>query len=60
MPIFSVIGLGLLIIVLRVLVPAIFGQLEETILAFLHGAQISATIASQIAGSAAAIKFPVH
>jgi hypothetical protein len=60
MPIFSVIGLGILIIVLKVLVPVIFGQLEQTILAFLHGAQISALIASQLAASAATIQFPVH
>ncbi len=53
MPIFQAVGFGILIITLRVLVPAIFAQLETTIIAFLHGAQISATIASQLAATAA-------
>jgi len=60
MPIFQVIGLALLIIVLKILVPAIFGQIETTVIAFLHGAQISADIASKLAASAGAIKFPVR
>ncbi len=60
MPIFSAFGLAVLIVVLKILVPVIFGQLEQTILAFLHGAQISALVASQLAASAATIQFPVR
>lgn len=60
MPIFQVIGLGLLIFVLKTSVPAMFEQIETTIIAFLHGAQISASVASQLAASAALIQFPVH
>lgn len=60
MPIFQAIGLGILILVLKFLVPPIFAQLESTILAFLHGAEISATIATQLAASAGTIQFPVH
>jgi len=46
MPILSAIGLGILIIMLKMLVPAIFAQLSSTIIAFLHGAQVSADVAS--------------
>lgn len=60
MPIFSALGLGLLIIVLKMLVPAIFAQLSSTIIAFLHGAQVSADVATQLAASAAAAKLPTH
>jgi hypothetical protein len=60
MPIFQAIGLGVLIMVLKFFVPPIFEQLESTILAFLHGAELSATIATQLIASAGAIQFPVH
>jgi hypothetical protein len=52
------IGLGLTIIVLRVLAPVIFDGIQETALAFLHGATASANIAAQIAGSAGAMPPP--
>jgi hypothetical protein len=52
MPIFQSIGLAVLIIVLKFLVPAIWSELEATVIAFLHGARISADIASGIAASA--------
>jgi hypothetical protein len=58
MSIFSALGLAVLIIVLKTLVPSIFAQLSSTIIAFLHGAQVSADIASQLSASAALIKFP--
>jgi uncharacterized membrane protein (DUF441 family) len=45
------IGLGITIIVLRVLAPVIFGAIQDTALAFLRGAQLSANAASAIAGS---------
>ena len=60
MPILSAIGLGILIIMLKMLVPAIFAQLSSTIIAFLHGAQVSADVASGLAASAAAAKFPTY
>jgi hypothetical protein len=55
MPIFQAIGLGILILVLKWLVPAIFVALQTTILAFLHGATVSADIATQLAASAGTV-----
>ena len=49
------IGLGLTLIILQVLTPVIFGELQNTALAFLHGAQVSANVASQIAASAGSV-----
>jgi hypothetical protein len=60
MPILSAFGLGVLIIVLKLLVPAIFGALQSAIIAFLNGATISANIASQLAASAGTIQLPHH
>ncbi len=60
MPIFGAIGLGVTIIVLKTLVPAIFAQLSATIIAFLHGAELSANAASQLAASAQALQLPVR
>lgn len=45
------IGLGIGIIVLRVLTPVIFDSIQETAVAFLKGATVSATVATQVAGS---------
>jgi hypothetical protein len=53
MPIFQAIGLGVLILVLKFLVPAIFTEVEATVIAFLHGARVSADVASSLAASAA-------
>lgn len=58
MPIFSAIGLGILIIVLKMLVPTIFAALQTTIIAFLSGATVSANVASQLAASAGTIHLP--
>ena len=46
------IGLGITIIVLRVLAPVIFDAIQQTALAFLNGARLSANVASAIATSA--------
>ncbi|KND50471.1 MAG: hypothetical protein AB202_02335 [Parcubacteria bacterium C7867-007] len=55
MPIFRALGLGILILILQLLVPTIFLQLQSTIIAFLNAAEISATVGSQLAGSAGSI-----
>ena len=52
MPIFKAIGLGVFILILQFLVPALFEELEATVIAFLHGARISAEAASSLAASA--------
>lgn len=52
MAIFKAIGLGILILVLQSLAPAVFSQLEATALAFLKGAEVSATVATSLAASA--------
>jgi hypothetical protein len=52
MPIFQAIGLGMLIIVLKCLVPEILAEGQKTVLAFLHGATVSAEMATQLAASA--------
>ncbi|HEV7121741.1 MAG TPA: hypothetical protein VGN56_02870 [Candidatus Paceibacterota bacterium] len=57
MPIFRAFGLGITILILQLLVPVIFSQLQNTIIAFLKAGEVSANVGSQIAGSAAAIQF---
>lgn len=54
MPIFRAIGLGVLIIVLKFLVPSIWNELEAVIIAFLHGARVSADLATNLAGAGGA------
>lgn len=52
MPIFAAIGLGVLVLILQWFVPAIWTELEATVIAFLRGARVSAEIATQVAASA--------
>jgi len=54
---FSAIGFGIMLIILRVLMHPVFVELEATAVTFLRGAQISADVASQLAASAASIQF---
>ncbi len=58
MSLFQAIGLGVLILVLKFLVPTIFTEVEATVIAFLHGARISADVAANLAASAGSI--PAH
>ena len=58
MPIFKAIGLGILILVLQSSAPEVLHQLETTTLAFLHGAEISATVATSLAASASSLTTP--
>jgi hypothetical protein len=51
MPVFRALGLGIAIVVLKFLVPAIFNELEATIIAFLSAARLSADAASGLAAS---------
>ncbi len=60
MAIFKAIGLGILILVLQSLVPTIFSQLEATTLAFLRGAEVSASVATGLAASAASATEGTH
>lgn len=53
MPILGAFGLGLTILVLQGLVPVVFDELQETLLALLNGAQVSIDVATQLAGSSA-------
>ncbi|KND47152.1 MAG: hypothetical protein AB199_01830 [Parcubacteria bacterium C7867-004] len=55
MPILQAIGLGVLIIVLKFLAPAVLSEGEKTVVAFLHGAFVSATVATDLAASAGTI-----
>lgn len=57
MPIFRAFGLGITILILQLLVPIIFSQLQDTIIAFLKAGEVSANVGSQIAGTAGAIQF---
>ncbi|MGB4076736.1 MAG: hypothetical protein WBK28_03475 [Minisyncoccia bacterium] len=52
MPILGALGLLLTILVLQGMVPKIFHEIEATILALLHGAQISIEAATQLAAIA--------
>lgn len=57
MPIFRAFGLGITILILQLLVPSIFSQLQKTIISFLQAGEVSAHVGSQIAGSAGALQF---
>lgn len=57
MPLRKAIGLGICIIVLKLLVPEVLSALETTAIAFLKGAQTSASVASSLAASAGDIRF---
>ncbi len=52
MPILGAIGLGLTIFVLQASVPAIFGELERTIILALQSTQVILTSVTLIAGAA--------
>jgi hypothetical protein len=54
MSIRGAIGLALLIIFLKLLAPTVLSQGESTALSFLHGAEVSADVASSYAAAAAA------
>lgn len=51
------IGLGIGIIVLKLLLPEVLTQIEHTAIAFLYGAQVSANVATDLAASAGTIRF---
>ncbi|MBU2103575.1 hypothetical protein KKD81_02425 [Patescibacteria group bacterium] len=57
MPILKALGLGVCILVLKLLVPQIFTELEQTALIFLRGAQTSALVATDLAASVGTIEF---
>ncbi len=57
MPIFQAIGLGICILVLKLLVPEILTELEHTALIFLKGAQTSALVATDLAASVGTVEF---
>ncbi|MDB5190287.1 MAG: hypothetical protein JWN49_613 [Parcubacteria group bacterium] len=52
MPIFRAIGFGILLIILRIMIPSVLSEGEQTAISFLHGARVSADTMSQIAGTA--------
>ncbi|HEX2792346.1 MAG TPA: hypothetical protein VHO23_01340 [Candidatus Paceibacterota bacterium] len=52
MPVFQAIGLGIAILTLKLLVPAVFSHIESTAIAFLQGAETSASVATGLAASA--------
>ncbi|MEK7602063.1 MAG: hypothetical protein AAB472_01065 [Patescibacteria group bacterium] len=54
----NAIGLGILIIVLRFLAPAVLTQGISTMVSFLHGAEVSANVASGYAAKSAALGTP--
>ncbi|MDP2158502.1 MAG: hypothetical protein Q8K68_12435 [Nitrospirota bacterium] len=57
MPITKAIGLGISIIVLKILLPDVLSQIEETAIAFLKGAKISADVATNLTASAQSARF---
>lgn len=52
MPFFQALGLGVAIIVLKLLTPVLFSEMETTAILFLKGAQTGATVATDLAASA--------
>jgi len=57
MPLFQAIGLGVCIIVLKILLPGVLSEIEDTAIAFLQGAQVTAGVATDLAASAGDIRF---
>jgi len=51
MPIFKAIGLGICIVVLKILLPGVLSEIEDTAIAFLYGARVSAGVATDLAAS---------
>lgn len=49
-------GLGIGIIVLKLLLPGVLTAIEQTAIAFLNGALVSANVATQIAASAGSVQ----
>lgn len=58
MSLWNVIGLATLIIMLKLLAPAVFTQGESTTVSVLRGAEVSAQVASGYAAQAAALRQP--
>jgi len=55
MPLLQALGLGVAIIVLKLLTPVLFTEMEHTAILFLKGAQTGAVVATDLAASASAI-----
>lgn len=51
------IGLGIAIVVLKLLLPGVLTEIEHTAIAFLQGAQVSASVATDLAASAGQVRF---
>ena len=58
MSVWNAIGIGVLIVLLRLLAPAVLTQGESTAVSFLKGAEVSANVASSYAASSAALGRP--
>ena len=56
MPLLQAFGLGVAIIVLKLLTPVLFGEIETTAILFLRGAQTSASVATELAASVGTIE----
>jgi len=56
MPFFQALGLGVAIIVLKLLTPVLFTEIETTAILFLRGAQTSASAATELAASVGTIE----
>lgn len=52
MPVLQALGLVMIIIALKLLVPNVMTHIEKTSIAFLQGAETSATVATMMAASA--------
>ena len=57
MAISKAIGLGISIIVLKILLPDVLLQIEETAIAFLGGAKMSADVATNLVASVESARF---
>lgn len=51
------IGLGISIVVLKLLLPGVLVEIEHTAIAFLQGARVSASVAADLAASAGSVRF---
>lgn len=56
MPVLKAVGLGICIVVLKLLVPEVLSEAEAAAIAFLRGARVSAETASTLAASVGSVR----
>ncbi len=58
MPFFKALGFGIAITIISLAMPKVFVEIQTTALAFLHGAEVSADVATSVVAAAGEAKLP--